>query len=316
MSIPMSDSMPTISNFYRTVWQATARDQLVLIALSLVVAALAAVPLKFQQLAINSMVERSDIAHLVWLCAGYLAAALLGAGMKFALGYRQSIVGERAVRMIRDRLYSNSVGDAAASAVGFPKRGSLVTMITSEAEAVGPFAGASISAPLSLAGTLVSVLGFIFVTQPLLGILALAVVLPQAVVVSLIQRRVNEKFGARVQALRDASDRISESDLKQIEAEIVADFNTIFAVRREIFLLKQTTKFALRLLSTIGTVGFLLLGGWLVIGGRTDVGTVVAGVTGLTRIEGPWRELISFFRSLGTVRVQFGMLLKVMAQGG
>lgn len=303
---------PTLSNMYRTIWSATARDQPLLIVLSLAVAALAAVPLKFQQLAINSMVESSDVAKLAWLCLGYFGAVMLGTALKFALNYKRSVLGERAVHMVRSRLYANHVKDTAADADGRPKRGSLVTMLTSEAEAVGSFSGIAISAPLMLLGTLVSVLGFITVSQPWLGVMAIIVILPQVAVVTTIQGRINGKVKERVQALRDASDRLSESDLKSIDPKIVEDFSVIFTVRRSIFFLKQSIKFALRSLSAIGAVGFLLVGGWLVIQGRTDVGTVVASLTGLTRIEGPWRELIGFFRTASTVRVQFGMLVKAV----
>ena len=38
----------TISDLYRVIWRITGRQQLLLIALSLTVAALAAAPLKFQ----------------------------------------------------------------------------------------------------------------------------------------------------------------------------------------------------------------------------------------------------------------------------
>lgn len=303
---------PTLSNMYRTIWSATARDQPLLIVLSLAVAALAALPLKFQQLAINSMVESSDVAKLAWLCLGYFGAVMLGTALKFALNYKRSVLGERSVHMIRDRLYANQVKDTVADADGRPKRGALMAMVTSEAEAVGSFSGIAISAPLMLLGTLISVLGFITVSQPWLGIMAIIVILPQVVVVTTIQGRINGKVKERVQALRDASDRLSESDLRTIDPKIVEDFSTIFTVRRSIFFLKQAIKFALRSLSAIGAVGFLLVGGWLVIQGRTDVGTVVASLTGLTRIEGPWRELIGFFRTASSVRVQFGMLVKAI----
>ena len=112
----------------------------------------------------------------------------------------------------------------------------------------------------------------------------------------------------RVQALRDASDRISESDLQQVEAEVMADFREVFETRRRLFLLKLSSKFALSALSMAGVVGVLFLGGWLVLNDRSDVGTVVASLTGLTRIEGPWRELVSFFRNASTVRVKYAML--------
>lgn len=312
MDVVAPGAVPTLSTMYRTIWSTSGRDQRLLIFLSLAVAALAAVPLKFQQLAINSMVESSDVAKLAWLCMGYFGAVMLGTALKFALNYKRSVLGERAVRMIRDRLYANHVRDTAADTDGRPKRGTLVTMLTSEAEAVGSFAGIAISAPLMLFGTLISVLGFIAVSQPWLGVMAIVVILPQVAIVTTIQGRINGKVKERVQALRDASDRISESDFKAIDSRIVEDFSVIFMVRRSIFFLKQAIKFALRSMSAIGAVGFLLLGGWLVIEGRTDVGTVVASLTGLTRIEGPWRELIGFFRTASTVRVQFGMLIKAV----
>jgi ABC-type bacteriocin/lantibiotic exporter with double-glycine peptidase domain len=59
--------------------------------------------------------------------------------------------------------------------------------------------------------------------------------------------------------------------------------------------------------------GPLFLGGWLVLKGRSDVGTVVASLTGLTRIEGPWRDLVSFFRTASTVRVKHEMLVHAIA---
>jgi hypothetical protein len=47
-----------------------------------------------------------------------------------------------------------------------------------------------------------------------------------------------------------------------------------------------------------------------VLNDRSDVGTVVASLTGLARIEGPWRELVSFFRNASTVRVKYAMLAR------
>jgi hypothetical protein len=44
-----------------------------------------------------------------------------------------------------------------------------------------------------------------------------------------------------------------------------------------------------------------------------DVGTVVASLTGFTRIEGPWRDLVSFFRTASTVQVKHEMLVHAIA---
>jgi ABC-type bacteriocin/lantibiotic exporter with double-glycine peptidase domain len=302
----------TLLDLYRAVWRVTGRQQLVLIGLSIMVAALAAAPLRFQQLVINSLVDDGDIYHIAWLCAGLLGVVLLSAALKFALSFRLSIVGERIVLLIRERLYANYVSDAANGATGVPKRGTLVTMLAAEAESVGAFAGSAIASPLMQLGTLVSVIVFIFASQPWLGVLALGIVLPQAAIVLAVQGRINQRVRERVQVLRDASDRIAESDLKRVEDAVVGDFQGAFETRRKIFLLKLSSKFALSAISVTGAVGILFLGGWLVLNGRTDVGTVVASLTGLTRLERPWRELVSFFRSASTVRVQYAMLVQAI----
>jgi ABC-type bacteriocin/lantibiotic exporter with double-glycine peptidase domain len=307
----MSDG--SMGDLYRAVWRVTGRQQIVLILLSLLVAALAAVPLKLQQLVVNGLVQDGDARRLAWLCAGFLAAVLASAALKFALGLRLSVVGERVILLIRERLYRNGVVDANRDAAGAPPRGTLVTMLAAEAEIVGAFAGSAIASPLVQLGTLVSVIGFIALSQPWLGALALAVVVPQAAIVVGIQSRINRRVRERVQSLRDASDRISASDLARVEDEVLADFRAIFETRRRIFLLKLSSKLALGAISALGKVGILLLGGWLVLEGQSDVGTVVASLAGLARIEGPWRDLVSFFRSASTVRVKYAMLVRAIA---
>jgi len=298
-----------LRQLYGVVWRFTGRQQTLLIVMAVLVAGLASLPLKFQQLVINNLVEDAKLAYIAWLCAGFVAVTLLSAALKFALNYRLSILGEGIVLRLRQRLYENFVADTAADLPDRPKRGTLVTMLAAEAEAVGTFAGSAIAIPLMQFGTLVSVLVFIAASQPWLGLLALLVVLPQALIVVVMQARINRRVRQRVQALRDASDRISDSDLRRIEEEISTDFNEVFAARRRVFMLKLSTKFALNSISLAGTVGILFLGGWLVLEGQSDVGTVVASMFGLKRIEGPWRELVAFFRNASTVRVKYAMLV-------
>jgi ABC-type bacteriocin/lantibiotic exporter with double-glycine peptidase domain len=57
----------------------------------------------------------------------------------------------------------------------------------------------------------------------------------------------------------------------------------------------------------------LFVGGWLVLNGQSDMGIVVASLTGLQRIEGPWRDLVAFFRNASVVRVQYEMLVRSIA---
>jgi len=295
---------------YRAIWRVTGRQQWLLLLLALLVAGIAAAPLKLQQLVINGLVEAAEPRLIVWLCVGFLAVVLVSAGLKFLLRLRISVVGERVVLLIRKRLYANLVHDTREGAEGLPTRGTLVTKLAAEAEMVGAFAGSAIAMPLVQLGTLVSVVAFILVQQPWLGLLVVAVVVPQAIIVKALQARINARVKERVMALRRASDRISEADLQAIDQAVNEDFREVYETRKKIFALKLSSKLALQVISAAGIFGILLVGGLLVLDGRSDIGTVVASLTGLKRLEGPWRELIAFFRNASTVRVKYEMLVR------
>ena len=293
---------------YRSIWRVSGRRQILLILLAVLVAALAAAPFRFQQLVINALIEGTDRYRLVWLCAGFLGVVLLSAGLKFLLGLIVATVGERVVLRLRERLYRNAVQAAGDGAGRHAGAGSLLTMLSAEAEAVGAFVGGAVAMPLVQLGTLVSVVTFIAANQPRLGLLVAAVILPQAIIVVALQRRINHQVRERVQALRDASSRIAAGGLQESDEAVGVDFRRAYAARRRSFALKQGSKLALGAISAVGAALILLVGGSLVLDGRSDVGIVVASLTGLARIQAPWREFVAFFRSLGAVRVQYEML--------
>jgi len=126
-----------MADLYRAVWRVTGRQQLVLILLSLLVAAVAVLPLKLQQLVVNSLVRGGDVQRLAWLCGGFVGVILVSAALKFVLGLRLAIVGESVILLIRGRLYRDRVA-AAPGTADVRARGTLVTMLAAEAETAEP----------------------------------------------------------------------------------------------------------------------------------------------------------------------------------
>ncbi len=295
-------------DFYRWICRVAGRAQIFLIGLSIIIAVLAAAQLQYQKDIINGLAEKMDWHQVLFLGAQFLGLLLLSSGLKFALGYRSSLLGESSIRDLRNRIFLTHRKNKAPADERSDRQGSLVTMISAAAEGVGSFAGEAIATPLMQIGVLVSVIAFIAATQPVLGAIVLAVVLLQAVIVLGIQKRMNLKIEERVKVLRHTTDQVLAEDLESVERSILADFDKIYEARRKIFLLKQSSKFTLSAIYALGTAGVLMLGGWLVLEGRTDIGTVVADLTGLARIAQPWRELISFFRRLSGVQVKHDLL--------
>lgn len=293
--------------FYAAIWRASGRRQIFLIAISLGIAALAAAPLKFQQEIINLLSEdHSEYRLLMFLALGMFGVILLSLSLKWVMGYFSGTLGEDLVRRLRLYLMQQATSEDASNAhVG---KGSLATAIFSEAEEVGKFAGTAYTEPVVQIGTLISVVSFITASQPYLGIVALAMILPQVVLVLVTQRQINALVTERIRQVRSATDRITSEELKRIIKQSEEDFDRIYETQRRIFLWKGSTKFLLSLINGTGTVCVLLLGGWLVLEGRTDVGTVVAATLGLDRLSGPTSFLIAFYRQVSVNHVKFEMV--------
>ncbi|MGI9402392.1 MAG: ABC transporter transmembrane domain-containing protein [Rhizobiaceae bacterium] len=295
-----------MAELYRRIWKVTGRQQFILIVLSLMVAVLAAVPLQFQKDIINGLSDGMDQHRLLMLCAGYLAVLALSSSLKFAMNYRSSILSESVIKRIRNVIYSDNLGPDTNTD---KERGTLVTMIAAEAEEVGNFAGEAIASPLLQVGTLASVVFFVAVSQPYLGLFIIGVIIPQAFLVLTLQKYINGRIAQRVKILRHSTGLISAQKVKETQQAVLDDFDEIYEKRREIFKLKLSMKFAINLIQGVGTVGILLIGGLMFMDGKTDIGTVVASLSALTRVNDPWRALIAFYRKLSMVRVKFDLLI-------
>lgn len=291
---------------YRRIWIATGRTQILLVVLSLMVAALAAVPLEYQKNIINGLSQNMSKRQLLVLCASYFGILLLSNALRIVLRYRSSLLGEAIIRRIRNVLYQQWTDARADNAV---ERGKAITKIADEAQQVGRFAGEAIASPLVQVGTLVSVISYMAASQPLLGLFIFLIILPQAIIVLMLQKYINRRVALRVQILRHATGEISAGGVSDAAQAVLDDFDDIYTKQREVFRLKLSMKFALNCIAGVGTVGILLLGGWLFLEGKTDIGTVVASLTAFKRVNDPWRSLIEFYRMLSTVRVRFELLL-------
>src|SRR5271163_1219316 len=142
--------------FYGFVWRSTASRQIVLIILAIMAAVLAMAPLELQRHIINTLAGHEKIENLVWLCGAYLTVALCIGGLKYTVNIKSSGLGESMVRSLREDIFSSCsslTADETPGETANDKSGTVVTMISTEAEAVGKFVGDCISTPIVQAGT-------------------------------------------------------------------------------------------------------------------------------------------------------------------
>jgi len=61
---------------------------------------------------------------------------------------------------------------------------------------------------------------------------------------------------------------------------------------------------------------YLVLGGWLVIQGRTEVSTLVVFISGFQKIADPWDQLVNFYRSASNARIAYNVMAETLADAG
>jgi ABC-type multidrug transport system fused ATPase/permease subunit len=305
-------------DLYAFVWRSSASQQIVLIILAIIAAVLATAPLELQRHIINTLAGHEKMERLGWLCGGFLIAALSIGGLKYIVNIKSSGLGEFMIRSLREDVLRSSSSSANPNVIPDETRqnrsGALVTTISSQAEAVGKFVGDCISTPIVQAGTLLSVLSYMLYTEPRLGVVVLVIAVPQIFVVPMIQRRINVHVRERSHTLVRAGDLMVEPALghgssngSQV-SEISKAFETIYLARLAVFKLKFGLKFLISALQSTAVFVLLFAGGIMVLNGKTEIGIVVAFISGLDRVLEPWREMIAFLRSTAAARVQFDLI--------
>jgi ABC-type multidrug transport system fused ATPase/permease subunit len=303
---------------YAYVWRSSASQQIVLIILAIIAAVLATAPLELQRHIINTLAGHEKVENLAWLCGGYLIAALSIGGLKYIVNIRSAGLGEYMIRSLREavlRSVSPSINpEATPDETKKDKSGAFVTTISSQAEAVGKFVGDCISTPIVQAGTLLSVLSYMLYTEPRLGVVVLLIAVPQLLVVPMTQRHLNVYVRERAHTLVRAGDLMVDPALRSgssagsLVSEIGKAFETIYLARLHVFKLKFGVKFLISALQSLAVFVLLFAGGVLVLNGKTEIGIVVAFISGLDRVLEPWREMIAFVRSTSAARVQYDLI--------
>jgi ABC-type bacteriocin/lantibiotic exporter with double-glycine peptidase domain len=146
---------------------------------------------------------------------------------------------------------------------------------------------------------MVGVVGYLVYLQPFMAIIILGVFLPQMIFVPLIQLSINRNARERISTVRAASiEAIGETIERSILVDQQQRYSRIFQLNMGIFKLKFSLNFLMNLTHPLGITLILSLGAWLVINGKTEIGTIVAFISGLSTVKDPWGDLVSWFQNL------------------
>jgi ABC-type bacteriocin/lantibiotic exporter with double-glycine peptidase domain len=287
----------------------TGKHQAGLALLSVAVFLLSAVPLELQRRIVNDAIGKGALRTIFWLALTYACVALLEQSIKLVLNVYRAWVAEDAIRTLRHTIRAADI----ASAVVLQSRGDAgieVAMVLEEAEPIGGFTGVSVSEPLLQGGILASVIGYMVYLDPTLALIGLAFFLPQMVFVPLLQAAINRRAEARILTKRAISGAIVEGVAPDGRNWASQDepIERVFSLNMGIYRRKYAMNLLMNLMHHLAVAVTLCLGGWMAIEGRIEVGTVVAIVGGLGKLNDPWGDLVNWAREFSVVGVKYRLL--------
>lgn len=136
----------------------------------------------------------------------FLVMVFVNGGFKYAINVIKGRLGERMLRRFRYELYTRILR--------FPlshfrrvSQGELIPMITAEVEPLGGYIGDAIAQPVLQGGTLLTIVIFMFIQEPILGLAAISLYPIQGYIIPRLQRKVNRLGKERVKAVRSSPSR-------------------------------------------------------------------------------------------------------------
>ncbi len=79
-----------------------------------------------------------------------------------------------------------------------------------------------------------------------------------------------------------------------------------------VFKLKFSMNFLMNMMHHLGIASILAIGGYYVATGETQIGTVVAFVSGLSQINDPWGDLVNWFPELSVTRTKYDLISRAV----
>lgn len=319
------------------VWRYSKPQQIIIILLTLASLPFLYILLDLPKYIVNDAIAGKDfpqtvlgfefgqVEYLILLCAGLLALLIINAVFSMVINTYKGVTSERLIRRLRYQLFENILR--------FPMKHfqkvtppALSSMITAEVEPMADFISDSFAMPMVQGGTMLTILFFMMVEDPVLGLLALSMVPVQAYWIPKLQQKVNLLGRERVAQARELAGWVGEAVVgindihandtsTYMQANVSRRLGRIFNIRYELYQKKFFMKALNVFLSQLTPLFFYSAGGYLIIQGDLSLGTLVAVLAAYSRFEAPWKELLKYYQRYNDIKIKYEQLVEQFTPG-
>ena len=293
-------------SLFSWVLPGNGRLQAALILLITVTVFARVVPLEMQKRIINEAINLRKMDLLLIYCGIYLVSVLLASALKYMITIIQTRISENVLAKMRKDLYSHIL----TLPLNFYRKaqpGLVVSALVTELTSAGSFVGLAISAPFINIMTLLAFAGYLIYLNPMLAIISLALYPVILFVIPILQRGANKANKQRVDSTRTISSLIGEaiSGIHEIQGNgsfrmenrrfgKLAD--EMLKIRIVWTLYKQGVKVTNNFFVSLGPFVIFIVGGYLAMQGKLELGAMVAFLSAQEKLYDPWKELIEFYQ--------------------
>lgn len=295
--------------------------QLLLLLVISVMVATRVIPLEMQKRIVNDAIVLKKIDSLLLYCGIYLLAVTITGASKLVVNYLQARIGEDAMLAMRKELYSHIVS---LPLLFFrnTQPGVVVTGLMTELASAGTFAGMALAVPLSNILTLLAFAGYLLWLNPQLALITLSIYPIVVILIPYLQKKANRFNKKRVDQSRLVASQITESITGIHEINVHAahthekqKFNRLVEQLRTIRLKWSLFRFSIKTANNyfigLGPFAVFIFGGYLVMQGQLELGSMVAFLSAQEKLYDPWKQLIEFYQVYQDASVRYKRTMKI-----
>ena len=267
-----------------------------------------------------------QLGLLFALSFAFLGLVVVNGLFKFVINTLKGQLGERMLRRLRFQLTDR--------VLRFPilhmrkvRQAEIATMIKDEVEPLGGFIGEAFITPAFLGSQALTAMIFIMIQSFWLGLVAMSIVLVQAFLIPRLRKRLltlgrerqltARALAGRIAEIVDGSTVIQANNTSNFErAEISSRLGVIFKIRYEIYQRKFFVKFLNNFLAQVTPFIFYAGGGYLVIQGSLDIGSLVAVIAAYKDLPPPIKDLINWDQQRQDVQIKYEQVIDQFQPSG
>jgi len=307
--------MVTKKTLFQWVKESDMKIQALIVVIIVLMVGARVFPMEMQKRIVNEAIKLQKVHLLMIYCGLFIASVILASGLKYVTNVLQTYMAEKTVARMRKELYAHIL-TLPLSFFRKTSPGMVIAALVQELAPAGQFVGVAISLPLTNILTLLGFAGYMFYLNPLLALLSFALTPLLMIILPMMQRKVNRFNKKRVEGARVLSSKINEtiSGIHEVQGNgsytienrkygKLVDKLLTYRITWTLYI--QGVKVLNNLFQNMGPFLLFLVGGYLAIKGRFDLGALVAFLSAYEKIQDPWKEFMEFYQVFQDASVRY-----------